>query len=324
MDEIDLIVRSFLEPTPARRQRLQAWRERSLANEKAYREMVRIWELAGDTVPEERTSPPPSAREILFRRSRRGLVGRSNRSDRIARRVWPVMAIAASVLLVLGGHHILSLPSDEDAAFGATEFVTGPGEMVTARLNDGTVVKLAPSSRLRARGTARTREVWLDGRAFFAVARDESRPFTVRTRAGDALVLGTRFEVLLDQQDLRVVVVEGKVALSAGDEVVEVEAGQIANVADGAPPGVSSVADLEPYTGWLGNFIVFQSTPLSSVARELERRYAVSVQISDPDLEEKTVTAWFNDESLREIVSVVCRVVAAHCTVQGSVVHIEP
>ncbi len=324
VEAIDLILRSLRgEATPFEQQRLLAWRERSLANEKTYRGVARIWELSGKVRGKGPETPPPSALELLNSKS----VTRHGRGSRpVSSRRNPTWILAAATIVLTAGlgFHILWGGPEESASFAATEFVTGPGEMVTARLSDGTVVKLAPSSRLRARGTPRAREVWLDGRAFFAVAHDKSRPFTVRTRAGDALVLGTRFEVLLEGDSLRVVVVEGKVSLGADDGTVQVGAGQVARLAGGDSVAVEDVADLEPFTGWLGNLLVFQATPLSSVARDLERHYGVSVQIADPDLEEKTVTAWFNQASMREVVSVVCRVVVAHCSVQGSVVHIEP
>jgi transmembrane sensor len=196
--------------------------------------------------------------------------------------------------------------------------------MVTARLDDGSIVRLAPQSRLRVNPTAGTREVWLDGRAFFAVARDERRPFIVRTRAGDALVLGTRFEVVVGNEDLRVAVVEGKVALSSGGETARVTAGEVSNVVEGQTPSVEKVENVHELLDWVGDFMVFESTPLSEVAREIERRYQMRVIIPDSALARRTVSAWFTDQSVESILTVICRAVDAHCSVQGSVASIEP
>jgi ferric-dicitrate binding protein FerR (iron transport regulator) len=83
------------------------------------------------------------------------------------------------------------------------EFVTDTAEMATARLDDGSVVRLAPRSRLRVSHAAHVRESWLDGEAYFAVAHDKARPFRVRTRAGTVEVLGTRFDLRVAADDAR-------------------------------------------------------------------------------------------------------------------------
>jgi len=206
----------------------------------------------------------------------------------------------------------------------AAEFVTGPTELATARLSDGTVVRLAPSTRLRVGERSDRREVWLDGKAFFAVAADDQTPFTVRTRAGDALVLGTRFEVDVTTENLQVLVVEGKVAVGAPEQRVEVEAGQVSRARSGIVPEVSAAVDVAGHLDWMGPFFAFENTPLRQVAVELEARYSLRVKIADSSLESRTVTAWFGDESPEAVLRVICRITDVYCSIRNGVVSIEP
>ena len=201
--------------------------------------------------------------------------------------------------------------------FGAAEFATGSTETVTVTLTDGTFVRLAPNSRLRLPADGEKREVWLDGRGYFAVAEDASHPFTVRTRVGEALVLGTRFEIRIQEDDLRLAVAEGRVALSAGAEEVEVEAGEVSHVQKGLKPSVVKVADVRDLLDWPGGLLVFQSTPLDGVGQELERHFGVRFEITDPVVAQRKVTGRFTDESLDEVVTAVCRATSARCSIEG-------
>jgi ferric-dicitrate binding protein FerR (iron transport regulator) len=189
--------------------------------------------------------------------------------------------------------------------------------MATVRLGDGTIVRLAPQSRLEVSAASgrgrRLREVKLEGEAFFAVAKHAGSPFTVRTRHGDALVLGTRFDVRVQKDDVRVVVVEGRVAVSSGGQEVQVGKGQMAVAAVSHQTTVSSVERPEELLDWLRHSLVFQATPLDQVAAEIRRRYQVRVDL-DSALANRTVTAWFTSQSLEEVVTIVCRVAGASCS----------
>ena len=166
--------------------------------------------------------------------------------------------------------------------------------------------------------------MWLDGQAFFAVAREDARRFVVRTRAGDATVLGTRFDVRVEEDGMQVFVVEGRVAHQAGGHEVQVEAMEVSRTTGGGIPSVEPIDDPEALLSWLGEFLVFQTTPMREVARELERRYGVPVRLADPAVAERTVTAWFTNESLEHVLLIVCRAADARCQIGENTISIEP
>src|SRR5437870_3238042 len=119
---------------------------------------------------------------------------------------------------------------------------------------------------------AQRREAWLEGRAYFAVAKIEGQPFEVRTRTGTAQVLGTRFDLSVDDNGLRLMVAEGRVALSADGKRVDVKAGEVSQVIAGSSFSVTRVPDVLSLMDWKGSFLAFQSTPLKDVAREIGRQ----------------------------------------------------
>jgi transmembrane sensor len=314
--------------TPDEAARLDAWRRASPHNEAHYQTMARLWRTSARTDPlESRVSAAPSLHELRsrrLRRSRRPFAGRV--STALRRTAWPrwIAAGAAAATLLFAALRMAHRPNDAGGVLRASEFSTEHAEMVTASLDDGSVVRLAPESRLRVAPVADRREVWLDGEAFFAVAKDSSRPFAVRTRAGSVEVLGTRFDLRVEGDELRLVVTEGKVALTSGTHRRFVVAGQVAHARDGGPPVVESAVKVDSLLSWTGEFIVFQNTPLHQVARELERRYDVRVLLPDSTIASRTVTAWFTNQDFRQVLFAICRAVDAHCTLRDSVASIEP
>jgi transmembrane sensor len=201
--------------------------------------------------------------------------------------------------------------------------VTGDGELATVRMADGSVARLAPRSRLRLLPSPNERAVWIEGRVFFAAASNPARPFRVRTRAGDLVALGTRFDVRTEPRGLQLAVIEGRVAIIASAARTEVASGETAALRDGRTSAVVKIDDPDDVVGWMRRFLAFQSTPLANVASEIERVYGRKIVLADSSLGTETVTATFTDESFDRVVRVVCTVVGVECAVTDDQVTIS-
>jgi len=246
--------------------------------------------------------------------------------DRRAARLIVPALVAATVLIAVGfGIARVSTPKPAELPlFGPAELVTGPGETATTRLADGTVVRVAPDSRLQVMKNVGEREVWLTGRAYFAVAKDSTRPFRVRTHAGDALVLGTRFDLEARDRKLQVLVMEGWVAVSARGATVQVGPMEMTRVQADRPLQVSSIEDVQSLLQWLDTFIAFEETPLLDVASEIERRFGMRVEVADTTLGGRTVSGWSSAKTPRDLLMRICVAVSAHCSISDTLTVIEP
>jgi transmembrane sensor len=323
MDDELLFRSATARTTPAEERAVVAWLERSDANQQSFRETLEILRLAADADDALALTPAPSARETLSARAHRN-------GPRPGRRPawWVVLvpaAVVAGVALVLAVQRDQGVGTDLGAVelFGSDEFLT-EAEPATVGLRDGTVVRLAPESRLRVHARQAAREVSLDGRGYFAVASDPESPFTVHSPAGTVTVLGTRFDVTVAGEDLRVIVIEGSVRLTARGSQVVVRAGQLAQVLKGNLVPPVDVPDPASMIGWVGNFIAFHNTPLPTVAREIEQRFGLRVELSEGELRERTVTALFAGRSYEEIAEVICVVANLRCTRRGDVLRMTP
>lgn len=314
--------------TAEQQRRLDAWRSASETNEQEYQRAQRLWAVSARRDPRADLAGPPPSAALLLDHAAHSNARPQNRRSSSARWIAAAatMAAAASLGLFVNSQRSSTLdrPATAVAPLSASEFITDSAEMVTARLDDGSVVRLASSSRLRVTPVADRREVWLDGEAFIAAARDESRPFVVRTRAGSVEVLGTRFAVRVQGEAMRLVVTEGEVALTAGGERRVVVAGQIAYANGNATPTIENTEDPYAALDWMQGFLVFQNTPLYDAAEEIEERYGIRVLLPDSAVAQRTVTAWFTHQEPTDVLSAVCRAVDARCTYHDGVASIEP
>lgn len=233
----------------------------------------------------------------------------------------PALAAAAVLAALLVGPRMVERVAPAAAPQPAV-YSTGPGESATLRLGDGTVVRLGPESTLRL-SAVNEREVWLEGRAFFAVRSDADQPFVAHARAGTARVLGTRFVLDAAGDSVSVAVMEGRVALRAGGAEVEVGAGSSSVGTFGAPPTEAAPVDVRQAAAWIGDILVFQETTLQQAAQEISRVYGVEVLVEDSALEARTLSAVFHEQPLERVVATVCRVIEARCSTSADTVRIR-
>lgn len=267
---------------------------------------------------------PPSARDIILRadmeRSRE-----SRAPSDLSIRVAALVGGLAAMLLLFFAVQRIWLPGRSAPPLAVDELITGSGETNTIRLNDGSIVRLGPNSRLQVVDAGPGRQVLLEGRAFFAVASSEDNPFRVLTPTGRIRTLGTRFQVDAAATEMRVIVVEGRVALDGAGEEVQVGSGQMLRRSGpeiGTVEPAPSLAELS--SGWLGRFLIFKDTPLSRAIREIEQIYDVDVVIDATDDFDPTLTMWVSDRPLEEVLTIVCSVIGAHCEIEGRTVRMSP
>ena len=125
------------------------------------------------------------------------------------------------------------------------------GQTFKLILSDGTEVYLNADSRLvyPSRFTGKERSVFLDGEAYFRVAKDAGHPFIVRTQTLQTRVLGTEFNVrTYTADDCHVTLVKGGVRVSdaARRHVAELRPGQDARLEpDAGGPETVAGCDLD-------------------------------------------------------------------------------
>jgi len=211
----------------------------------------------------------------------------------------PLSRINPSRRSLLAGAATLAAAAIGGASFwawheSARKWVTGPGEQRTVLLKDGSRLTLNTRTSLSVMMTRSSRDIDLkDGEAYFEVARDASRPFTVRTTLGSVRAVGTHFNVYLQPTRLSVTTTEGRVLVNAGPAGlgVYVGAGRQATVEAGASNATLTEVDPGSALGWREHRIDVNDVPLSQALEEFSRYTVLPVRAVSPGVGALRVTA---------------------------------
>jgi transmembrane sensor len=233
---------------------LDAWLSQSSLNRVAYLRLKAVWQRADRLAALKSPLPthPPA---------------------RIWNRPVAAAAIAASLVLLAGAGWFFiqhNSPVGQD-------YATGIGERQAVRLADGSQIELNTNTRLHAEVTKMGRIITLEtGEAYFDVVHDAGRPFTVNAGNRRITDLGTKFSVFRKDDDVRVVVKEGRVRVEQiGQPLASplvAEAGREV-ISKGSETLLTSKPDHEISNelSWRDGVLVFNQQTLAEVAEQFNR-----------------------------------------------------
>jgi ferric-dicitrate binding protein FerR (iron transport regulator) len=180
------------------------------------------------------------------------------------------------------------------------------GKTFHLALSDGSQVVLNAGTQLKypvAFVEGENRTVFLDGEAFFEVAKDAAHPFTVATEQMDIEVLGTKFNVTSYNEDRNnyTVLVEGKVA--AHSKISEEEKVLSPNEKVFFENGSLQVqpTNVAKFIAWVQGQLVFVDDSFGVIKNKLERKYNVKIINNYAELANITITATFTNETIDEV-----------------------
>ncbi len=256
----------------AARRDFDAWLAASPDHARAWAELETLWSDLDRLTPLKAAEAAPV---------RPALPARPRRWRQVA------FALAASLVLAAGIMGILAR-SDRFA-----DFRTAAGERRIIALADGSQVELAPASAIDVDLTGSRRMIRLvSGQAFFTVAKDPARPFSVAARGGTVTALGTAFDVKLG--------LGSAVAVAVDESRVKVEVPGAAGVVVGQGQGVgyegetiSSPGPLDPgeIGDWRRGRLVFHDVRLAEAVADLERYGGGRIGILSREAGQRRVTA---------------------------------
>ena len=216
------------------------------------------------------------------------------------------LGLAAGVLVAIGAALGFFAPRGAPDDAHLEKYFTGIGQQRTIELIDGSVITLNTGGQLVVDYGAQARRVLLErGEAYFEVAEDRTRPFTVDLGLRSVTAFGTAFNVRKDPERFQVAVTEGAVAFHEATEGVSatlppasirgagprrVEAGWIAEF-DLSRNELTAFQpeSMERYLDWRSGVLSFYDEPLSLVVRELNRYTRKKILIEDASIMELNV-----------------------------------
>nr|WP_082206114.1 FecR family protein [Pannonibacter phragmitetus] len=194
-------------------------------------------------------------------------------------------ALAAAGVVAVAG------PPD----FLTSDHFTGTGEQRSLTLEDGSRVDLDADTAIALdfRETLRSIRL-LRGRAFFDVAKDPGRPFTVLAAAGSTTALGTRFVIHEWGGAVTVSVEESAVSVVGPDKSdTVVKAGELVTY-DDVHLGQIRPVDMEAEIAWRRGKLIFEDRPLRQVLADVNRYRSGTIRVTDSRLLNMRVSGIFD------------------------------
>ncbi|MBX2840488.1 MAG: FecR family protein [Flammeovirgaceae bacterium] len=184
------------------------------------------------------------------------------------------------------------------------------GKKLNFTLPDGSVIKLNGQSTLSFKENFQEgllREVYLEGEAFFYVAKNAKKPFVIHTSYSEVKVLGTSFNVNAFPENKKV-----KVSVSTGKVLVKKKSSEM--VDDSLTLVRGEVAVLRPdekvvekgvfnpdLSSWKDGVLVFEDASFKEIIKCLERWYGVEFIINSEVNEKGGYNSRFENQNLMNV-----------------------
>ena len=269
----------------------------------------KLHQQAQDEVPE----PPPRVVSIFKRGYLRHVA------------IWTVFILGAAIY---GITRFRKVPVKEQIAFH--EQVNPLGQRSKIVLPDSSEVYLGAGSRLHYpdKFANNTREISLEGEAFFQVTKDPHKPFIIHTGTVQTRVLGTSFKIdAFKNQPLSVSVATGKV------RVDDVQGNKIKSLAVLIPgqmvtynnsQAITSAVVITEVSDWKDALLSFHNRSLKDVTSILERWYNVKILYRKQAIANKKISVALQaDMPLNKIMKVLAATAHFNYIISGQEVNIN-
>jgi transmembrane sensor len=237
--------------------------------------------------------------------------------------IW--FKIAAISLLVVGLSSLwnaLRVQSVKKQDLAYNEIIVPLGEKAQIILSDGSHVWINSASKLRypVKFGEISRDVTLEGEAFFDVAKEHGKTFVVNTRDVKVNVMGTAFNVKCYPGDnkTQTTVVRGVVKVEDihdNQKSMIVKPNEMATLREKAQPGkaASQIPSItinkvnpENLVSWKDQMLDFSGESFEDLAIKMERWFNVNIKIDNDELKSERYTGKFvHNETVYQVLEAI-------------------
>lgn len=296
------------------------WIETSQENQKSYNQLKNLWVFTGLDHPESIEIP-----SFIYRKSNE--IRLTNTRFRSLLKYAAIFILAFA--LGSGSLYLLNL-NERNQLISQYNIIEVPyGERSQITLYDGTKVWLNSGTKFKYPVTfgSQTRDVFIEGEAYFTVAKDVEHPFVVHTDQLKVKVLGTKFNVCAypDDNEFSATLDEGSIS------AINIRTGKGAKMNPGEQLILSRTTNgmklykvnTELYTSWKESLLKFENAPFEELIKKMERWYDVRINV-DPAINKKErYTMTIKTESLREMLQVVSKTTVMKYKINENIVTIR-
>jgi ferric-dicitrate binding protein FerR (iron transport regulator) len=210
--------------------------------------------------------------------------------------VVEALKIAAVAIIVLT---LNNLAKDREDVTEAFQTISVPfGQRINITLPDGTNVWLNARTTIKYPQTfaGKSRDVFIDGEAYFDVVKDKNKPFVVQTAKSNLEVLGTTFNIedYSDKDYFEAMLLAGSLKVSPKDTLLKTVVLQPEQklVLSKDRYEVSHVEDYSTYR-WREGLICFKNESFASIMADFEKYYGLEIVIQSENVKKQSYSGKF-------------------------------
>lgn len=297
------------------------WLSESVKNQDYLNSLNELWELSSKNYPPNTLFNTEVDWAVLKNRmDDEGIIENikttASRSKFSLNSTWSVVIRVAAIFLLAGLFGLYTfksiyVPVKEVQSTALKEISMSKGKRGGVTLSDGTKVYLNADSRISIPPvfSEDSREVYLEGEAYFDVAKNPNKPFIINTNGAIIQVLGTSFVVknYSDDKTVQTVVESGVVSFrrsnSKANDGVILTKGKLARLdLSNSRMITENVDNIDFYLSWKRGELKFDYTAMSEVAKQLERRYDITVVFDSDSIKNMHLTAELRSKSMDNVI----------------------
>jgi ferric-dicitrate binding protein FerR (iron transport regulator) len=244
--------------------------------------------------------------------------------------------VAATAILTLG---LTWLFLNKNSKQTVVETGTHKDSRSTMTLPDGSIVHLNAKSKVSfAEEFAKSREVYLEGEAYFEVTHNENIPFIVHTGEADIKVLGTKFNVrnYSNEHKMEAALLTGSIELTLHadtqhrillkpSEKIIVKKSDAATVPSPTDKNVELTSiklqdSVIVETSWLNDKMAFYDKPFSEIALDLERQFDVNIEFKNKEVSGYKYTGVYDEDNAEAILKILQMIKPFQYTVNNKLI----
>jgi len=242
-----------------------------------------------------------------------------------------ISTIAALLIIALGVSFLIVRQPDVNTNTKLEHIKTASRVKSKVTLSDGTIIMLNSETVLRypPEFKGKTREVYLDGEAYFDVTKDHEHPFIVHAGKMSIRVIGTAFNIrsyandpasettlirgaievtLADRPSDRIILKPNEKLVLRSTPIKEINVKKRQSVLNrdsvNTSYALTTLTYLKPNdttvveTSWVNNHLVFKDEEFKAIANQMERWYGIKIKFKNNDVKKYRFTGVFDKETI--------------------------
>ena len=284
---------------------VEHWIQASDENKKQFEQFLLIWEQSLQLA-----TPTPIKVDDAWMRMQQRMKPTGNKTT-----VAPIKAFnknwlrvaAAIIIVVCAGWLGYVLVAKNNVEQIASVTIASANKVITDTLPDGSVITVNKNSKVSYPSTFKgnSREVALNGEAFFKVTPNKDKPFIIHVNDVTVRVVGTSFNIKSENGKTEVIVETGIVQVIKNTHTIRLlPKEKVITQWKDSTLAKDTVQD-ELYNYYRSKEFICNNTPLQSLVETLNEAYNTNIIIENDTLKDLPITTVFKDESLDNILAVI-------------------